>query len=258
MIGHVPQYVGVESALEHGIASIEHMETISAWFQRDDSPYRDKDARIELLRSGYADGVDNELWLHIDPVKVRAVARKIAEAGVSVTPTLAAFQNDILPGELETRLKAPEMRYVQDGTIAAWQESNYNPDLVKIMREVASTRAEAVRIFHEEGVQLLLGTDSPVAFCVPGWSVHQELENLMNAGLTPYEALRTGTINAAEWLGEIEVAGTIAVGKRADLILLRGNPLTDVANAREPAGVMTRGRWLPRSELDRLLGEPQR
>jgi imidazolonepropionase-like amidohydrolase len=171
--GHVPQYVGPEAALRLGLSSIEHMETISAWFQRNDSPYVGQDERIALLRSGYAEGVDNLLWRHIDFDKVRAVARQIVAAGASFVPTLTAYQNDLLPGELDARLRRPEMRYVADSTIGMWQKSNYAPDNVRVMREVWDQRVRAVRIFHEEGVHLMLGTDAPVAFTVPGWSVHQ-------------------------------------------------------------------------------------
>lgn len=258
LIGHTPQYVGPETALRLGLSSVEHMETISAWFQRDDSPYARLEDRVGLLRSGYADGVDSLLWRHIDITKVRDVARQIAAAGASFVPTLTAYQNDLLPGELDARLRRPEMRYIADGTIAAWQESNYTPDNVRVMREVWEQRVRAVRVFHEEGVHLLLGTDAPVAFTVPGWSVHQELANLVSAGLTPYEALRTATANPARWLKQDERSGTVAVGKQADLLLVRGNPLDAVANVSEPLGVMTRGRWLPRAELDRLLGPPRR
>jgi imidazolonepropionase-like amidohydrolase len=258
LIGHVPQYVGPETALRLGLSSIEHMETISAWFQRNDSPYVGQDERIALLRSGYAEGVDNLLWRHIDFDKVRAVARQIVAAGASFVPTLTAYQNDLLPGELDARLRRPEMRYVADSTIGMWQKSNYAPDNVRVMREVWDQRVRAVRIFHEEGVPLMLGTDAPVAFTVPGWSVHQELANLVSAGLSPYEALRTATLHPAQWLGQADRAGTLAVGKQADLLLVGGNPLDAVSHAANPLGVMTRGRWLPRAELERLLGPPRR
>jgi hypothetical protein len=234
------------------------METISAWFQRNDSPYVGQDERIALLRSGYAEGVDNLLWRHIDFDKVRAVARQIVAAGASFVPTLTAYQNDLLPGELDARLRRPEMRYVADSTIGMWQKSNFAPDNVRVMREVWDQRVRAVRIFHEEGVPLMLGTDAPVAFTVPGWSVHQELANLVSAGLSPYEALRTATLHPAQWLGQADRAGTLAVGKQADLLLVGGNPLDAVSHAANPLGVMTRGRWLPRTELERLLGPPRR
>ena len=88
---------------------------------------------------------------------------------------------------------------------------------------------------------------------VPGFAVPRELAALVRAGLTPYQALVTGTRNPAEYFGTLDSAGTVAVGKRADLVLLAGNPLADVRHTAHPAGVMFGGRWLPRAEIDRRL-----
>jgi imidazolonepropionase-like amidohydrolase len=90
---------------------------------------------------------------------------------------------------------------------------------------------------------------------VPGFSAHDELADLVAAGLTPYEALRAATANAAEFLGE-RTRGTIAVGQDADLLLLDADPLKDIANARRIAGVMLGQRWLARADLDAMLAEP--
>ena len=88
---------------------------------------------------------------------------------------------------------------------------------------------------------------------VPGFSLHDELENLVAAGLSPFEALRAGTSGAAEFLKQTAEFGTIAAGRRADLILTDGNPLADVRALRQRAGVMLRGRWMPASELQGML-----
>lgn len=103
-----------------------------------------------------------------------------------------------------------------------------------------------LNVLHDAGVKLLLGTDE-----VP-WNgvLTSELESMVAAGLTPYQALQTGTTNVAEYFGTTRESGTIAVGKRADLVLLTGNPLTDVRYTAQPAGVMLSGRWLSRAEID--------
>jgi imidazolonepropionase-like amidohydrolase len=77
---------------------------------------------------------------------------------------------------------------------------------------------------------------------------------MAEAGLTPYQILRTGTVNVAEHLGIADEAGTVAVGKRADLVLLEANPLENIANAQRIAGVVSNGRWLPQSEIQQRLG----
>jgi imidazolonepropionase-like amidohydrolase len=109
---------------------------------------------------------------------------------------------------------------------------------------------QLVKALHDAGVGLLLGAEKAYAY--------RELAALVRAGLTPYQALVTGTRNPAQFLGLLEERGTVAVGKGADLVLLYGNPLEDIRHTREPAGVMRAGRWLDRAELDRrLLADPK-
>jgi hypothetical protein len=114
-----------------------------------------------------------------------------------------------------------------------------------------------VKALQDAGAGLLLGTDAGVGAAIEDQvgTVHAELQALVRAGLTPYQALLTGTRNVASYFGTLDETGTLAVGKRADLVLLRGNPLADIANTLHPAGVMLGGRWLPRAELDRRLAD---
>ena len=97
------------------------------------------------------------------------------------------------------------------------------------------------RALHRASARLLLGTDCGNPFVVAGFSVHEELANLVEAGLTPYEALVTGTRDAAEFVGATGEFGVVATGARADLILTDGDPLEDVSAVADPAGVMVRG-----------------
>ena len=90
---------------------------------------------------------------------------------------------------------------------------------------------------------------------MPGFAIHEELRNLVNAGFTPYEAIKAGTSDAAEFLKSQNRWGTVASGLRADLILLEANPLEDVNNVKRRVGVMVRGRWIPESELKGRLEE---
>jgi len=94
---------------------------------------------------------------------------------------------------------------------------------------------------------------------VPGFSAHLELQAMVNIGFTPYEAIATGTVNASKVVEQmigVDEFGTIEVGKRADFILIGGNPLDDIANMQEILGVMAAGRWYPRESLDELLTLP--
>ena len=107
---------------------------------------------------------------------------------------------------------------------------------------------------HDKGVPLLSGTDS-FGTLVPGISLHDELTLLVEAGLSPFEALRCSTVNVAAYLGETGKAGVIQPGARADFILLDKNPLLDINNSRTVSGVFTQGRWLPKDLLAKLISQ---
>ena len=109
------------------------------------------------------------------------------------------------------------------------------------------------KVVWDAGQRVLLGTDTANPFLIPGFSIHGELGHLVEAGLTPYEALRSGTHNAAEFLGGLDEFGAVAEGLRADLILLDANPLADVRHVQRRVGVMVRGRWYVEAELQERL-----
>ncbi|MFQ5858732.1 MAG: amidohydrolase family protein [Anaerolineae bacterium] len=111
------------------------------------------------------------------------------------------------------------------------------------------------KALHDAGAQVILGTDTDNPYLVPGFSLHDELAYLVQAGFTPYEAIEASTRNAAEALGKLDEFGTVTVGQRADLILVEENPLEDVALAGPLAGVMLRGYWLPEAQLREMLDE---
>jgi imidazolonepropionase-like amidohydrolase len=104
-----------------------------------------------------------------------------------------------------------------------------------------------------------MGTDSPQLFMVPGFALHRELGIVSQAGLTPFQILSSGSRNVARYIAEYLRQdgrfGTVAVGNRADLVLLDANPLASVGNLTQRAGVMVRGRWVSREEIDRGLAE---
>ena len=105
----------------------------------------------------------------------------------------------------------------------------------------------------ESGVLLMSGTDVPVPLAVPGFSLHDELKTMADVGISSYDVLRTSTYNPALYLGELDEFGTVEVGKRADLVLLEDNPMVDINNTREIAGVMVRGLYFDRADLDTIL-----
>jgi uncharacterized protein len=120
-----------------------------------------------------------------------------------------------------------------------------------VSRIVQDNRERFLNELNDVGAQILFGTDSPNLFEVPGFSVHAELAAMQRAGLSPYDVLLSATRRVGEYLRKN--VGTVTVGAQADLILLDGNPLEDVANVRKQAGVMLRGRWFAHSEVQRIL-----
>ena len=133
----------------------------------------------------------------------------------------------------------------------------YNERFDQMPREAAQNvvdnRIRVLRALNEGGVKILMGTDAPQQFSVPGFSLHRELQWMRRAGMTPYQIMVSGTRNVGEYFRAQDNFGTIEKGKRADLILLEANPLDDIANVSKIAGVMVSGRWFPREEIDARL-----
>jgi imidazolonepropionase-like amidohydrolase len=122
-------------------------------------------------------------------------------------------------------------------------------------RDYSNTRDLVLKALHDAGVGVLLGTDSPQLFSVPGFSIHREMQRMVDAGLTPYEVLLFGTHNVGAYFRDKEAFGRIAPGHRADMILLNTNPLNDIAAVQDRAGVMLRGTWINEQEIQLRLAE---
>lgn len=252
VIGHVPLAVSLEHALRSGQSSIEHLHGYDLALQADSSPYRSVEGyRASTFNTGSGQRV--RTWEHVDLRKLPALVALTKANNVWHCPTLSMFVSDAGPGEMEVRRNLPEMRYVPSMLFDGWMDDNWPPDIVRIARLTDGTRMSVVKALHDAGVGILLGTDPANPFILWGFATHKELAHLVRAGLTPYQAIATGTRNAAEYLGALDEFGTVEEGKRADLLLVEGNPLDDVANVQRIAGVMLRGRWLPQADLQREL-----
>ena len=108
------------------------------------------------------------------------------------------------------------------------------------------------RILSDHGVPFLTGSDT-FGMVIVGFSLHEELRLLTETGLTPYEALRASTVSAARYLSTMAIEGTISEGKNANMVLLNKNPLEDINNTKTIEGVMLKGKWFDRDELDKML-----
>jgi imidazolonepropionase-like amidohydrolase len=239
VIGHVPYALSVEYVVDAGQKMIAHTEEVAKHAHGDYSPER-----------------------------ISYFAGRIADGGVWLTPTLVTTRRIIDEvSDKDGLFSSPESKYVRHPMqrgIWSFISNMYQeipPDAqTRIRDDFEKFQRPFTKVFHDKGGQLMTGTDSLLPRLVPGFTLHQELQELVDVGLTPYEALRTSTTIPYEYLGEAKEAGTIEVGKRSDLLLVDANPLENVSAASKIAGVMMRGRWIGREEIDRRMrkisGEP--
>jgi hypothetical protein len=154
----------------------------------------------------------------------------------------------------------PRSRYIPKATWKAWNDdadgmiaADRSPQGRKAMMDFYKKGLEITGAAHKAGVKVMVGTDNGDSYILPGFAVHDEIQELVKAGLTPAEALKAATWNGAEFLGQLDTSGSIEAGKWADLILLNANPLIDARNTQSIAAVILRGRYLDRATLDQLL-----
>ena len=250
VIGHAPRNLGVAPMFEERMDAIAHAEEfLYAYFFFDPPP-----GMVE------ADAETRRRFLERAEARIPELARATANAGVWVVPNLVAYKMIVQQGiDLASVLARPETQYVPPRLAADWQpgrnryDRRYPPDMAEHMTWRLGLLSKLTAGFREAGVRMMAGTDAPIPGVVPGFSLHDELRLLVAAGLTPHEALRTATANAAEFLGLAGEFGSVVVGARADILLLDADPLSDVANAARRAGVMARGRWHPESQLRAML-----
>jgi hypothetical protein len=187
------------------------------------------------------------------------VAQDLKKAGVRVESTLVLYETGrgVREGfRYEDRIQDPAFPFLPTPLQKQWKEIRQMlpPWMVKVWgRHPEFTRKLTGALYHA-GVPIIAGTDALGApFIIPGASLHQELQLLKESGLSPYDVIRAATMEPARFLGKEAEFGSITAGKRADLILVEGNPLEDLSSLKKLRGVMVRGIWLPRKKLDEML-----
>lgn len=240
--GHVPVAVGLEHALDRGMATIDHFDGYLAAMLPSNSD----------SSGGYGGFFDVMLADQVVASRLDELVTATVAAGVANVPTESLFEQFVnsTPASELGRMDGTE--YVSKATRKEWAQSKQYTLAERGFRPEVAAQAIGIRrhlilALHEAGGSLLLGSDAPQIFNVPGFSLHNELAFMVAAGLTPFEALRTGTVAPAAFFG-IET-GTVEVGKIADLLLLDANPLLDIANSRRIHGVLARGRWYSAADL---------
>lgn len=232
--GHVPAAVGLEHAIEMGQETFDHL-----------------DGYVEAL--GGMDGP-------ISGAALSDIVAKTKDAGAWVVPTMVLWESLFGVHDADDLASFDELRYVSAGQRQSWSNrysstlnsSNFDPVGGSMVIE---NRMTILRELNRAGARILMGTDAPQLYSVPGFSLHREVGRMVEAGMTPLEVLQTGTINVGKYFEESDTFGLVHEGHRADLVLLTENPLDNVANLASREGVMLRGQWLSKEYIDGRLAE---
>lgn len=223
--GHVPAAVSIEEAVEAGMRSIEHLAN-------------------GRIHQGCADRQPYSL------ASCRSRFELLARHGVMQTPTLAVYNS--MP-RMFAEGTIPHGEYATPELLELWRGNREavraNAQFLAHLRRQNEQNLRAIPDLLATGTRFLAGCDG----LVPGFCLHDELEWLNRAGLSPLQALQSATINAAEFLGRAAETGSVEEGMRADLVLLRADPLVAIRNTRTIEAVILGGRVLDRGELDRML-----
>jgi imidazolonepropionase-like amidohydrolase len=266
--GHVPISVSVEEASAAGQKSIEHLtgvlpacstnaaellktaqESLAARLNTNDTG--NLAARVAQMREG-ALALDT-----YSPEKAEAVFAQFKKNHTFQCPTLTVLHLSAADPSIVTDAR---IKYMPWEIRSYWSTSdsrftNRSPETTAFGKKTFQKDLEMVGAMQRAGVDILAGTDTGNPYCFPGFSLHDELGWLVDAGLTPMQALQAATRNAARFMGRENELGTIQQGKLADLILLDANPLDNIANTRKIAAVVYGGRFFPKSSLDEMLAK---
>jgi imidazolonepropionase-like amidohydrolase len=257
-VGHVPDTVTAAEASDAGQRSIEHLSGLTLGCSREEAELRRR--RTEAIQKG-----DNAAYhaasmrslATYDPAKAQALFTEFKKNETWQVPTLSWWK---MQSELGSASSSdPLLRYVP---LSVRKSKEWDPQQIKRntpavlfddLDKAMARYIDLTRGLHDRGVPVLTGTDSPDPFVFPGFSLHDELELLVQSGFTPGQALRAATHNPAEFLGKLSDYGMVEKGLVADLVLLDGNPLVDIRNTRKISAVIVGGKLFLRKDLDKML-----
>jgi amidohydrolase family protein len=261
LMGHEPMIVSAIDASNAGMKSFEHARVFLFNCFAGAAEFRSV-----IEKSGW--NGPNTLWRRrmvdeYDPAICQEVFRTFVRNKTAYVPTHLTRKMDAFADNPDYR-QDPRSKYV---TTAAWK--NWNDDADGMARGDGTAEGrksymdfyrkglDITRQAYRAGVQVMLGTDSGDSYVFPGFAVHDELQELVTAGLTPAEALKAATWNGAEFLGRTSDSGSVEPGKLADLVVLDANPLLAIQNSRKIHAVVLNGKYLDRSALDALLSSAE-
>ena len=255
VVGHADsRSIGLWRALK-AKQQIEHLDSYLEALLPDTAPVKGSVSDIYLYNPKNWESLD-----YLDEARIPELAAATVRSNPFVVPTLHLFIFTFGKGRSEESFRAqPDIRFYPPKVIDLWMGVSR-----KYLATAASTerrdkyiaiRNKLVKAIHDAGGKIMAGSDTPEWLMLYGHTLHLELIDLRDAGLSNYAALESATRNPAEFFGTLRTTGTIAKGKAANLVLLDANPLDDISNTQKRFGVMVKGRWFLQSELDKWLDE---
>ncbi len=250
VVGHVPDSISIEDAASAGLQSIEH------FFGFDKVVAQLLGQRVNFSYAGMGLDAGNLLRLgEIDPRALQSFYQRLYASNVTIVPTVVTFKN--WPNvDTFDRNKVPNGQYISQNLLSMWKSQWAGQ--TEFPDAIWQNWAQMAKGMNDAGVPLMVGTDLDCPGLVPGYSVHEEMAILQEAGIAPAEVLRSATIVPARFMGLEQRLGSVTQGKQASIVLVSANPLDDIRNAEKIAGVFLRGRYYSRSDLDALLDEARR
>jgi imidazolonepropionase-like amidohydrolase len=256
--GHVPYAMTAAEVSDLGQSSIEHNIDILLSSSRDEAMLRQETHKIPYNQpySPARQEINDKALATFDEGKAVALFKRFVRNGTWMCPTIVFFNQGIK--QESQRLNDSLLKYISPADQQRWRNQMKQRDALSpadIKKTNHQKRLEIVGLMQRTGVKLLAGTDILNPYVIPGFSLHEELESFVKAGLSPAEALRTATINPAIFLKATDSLGTIEKGKIADLVLLNANPLKNISNTRRIEAVIINGRLLQRRDLDTMMNQ---
>jgi len=267
--GHVPDSVTLEEASDAGQMSVEHLTgVLAACSTHEEELLKSAQESTAAINSGQSSTprfsgpefrARETLALETySPQKADAVFGELKKNHTWQCPTLTVLRS-MAYSEDPSYYNDPRLKYIPRDIVSSWNPKsdqflkNKTDEDWAISRRLFSKDLELVGAMERAGVDILAGTDTLNPYCLPGFSLHDELGLLVQAGLTPQQALQAATLNPARFMGRENDLGTVAAGKIADLVLLDANPIEDIGNTRKISAVVFGGKFFPRTSLDEML-----
>jgi len=269
-VGHVPDSITARQASDAGQASIEHLTGVLLGCSTREEELRQRrltgiprgENFMQSLERGRV--WDRDLLASYSSERAARLFQKFAANHTWQVPTLPLLIDLVYLTPESNRPNDPRMKYIPSGLLQFWELgrrqsfADQTEADFRVRRKLVKNSLATVKEMYAAGVPIMAGTDATAPNVIPGFSLHEDLDYLVQAGLAPMQALQAATSKPAEFLGLSSQQGTIAAGKRADLVLLDANPLDDIRNTQTIRAVILKGKLLNRSDLDALLAEAER